>query len=87
VLSPQELAGGHLASEIQENAQPWGMRAAGQPVRLGDLALCAWSWRSFDYPVGYGVRLLQYDGDKIAADVRYAIRPWEAEGKTFMSGC
>jgi hypothetical protein len=86
VLSAEDLAGGHLTSEVRENGGPWGMTAAGQPLRLGDLALSAWSWKAFDYPVGYGIRLLRYEGDKIAMDIRYAVRPWEAGGETFLSG-
>ena len=86
VHSPQELAGGYLASEVRTNAASWGMTAVGQPLRLGDLVLYAWSWKAFDYPVGYGVRFMQYDGDKISTDIRYAIRPWEVQGQSFMSG-
>jgi len=62
------------------------MVTVGQPLRLGDLVLHAWSWKAFNYPVGYGVRLMRYDGDKISMDIRYAIRPWEAQGRSFVSG-
>jgi ketosteroid isomerase-like protein len=86
VLSAQQLAGGHLAGEVVGNGGEWGMTAVGQPVRIGDLVLSVWSWKAFDYPLGYGIRLLRYDGDKIDTDIRYAIRPWEARGETFMSG-
>ena len=86
VHSAQELAGGYLASEVRTNAAQWGMVTVGQPLRLGDLVLHAWSWKAFNYPVGYGVRLMRYDGDKISMDIRYAIRPWEAQGRSFVSG-
>ena len=86
VHSAQGLAGGYLASEVRTNAAQWGMVAVGQPLRLGDLVLYAWSWKAFDYPVGYGVRFMRYDGDRINTDIRYAIRPWEVQGKSFVSG-
>jgi hypothetical protein len=85
VHTQDELAGSYLASEIRTNSAPWGMRAVGQPQRLGDLVLYAWSWKIFDFPVGYGVRFMRYDGDKIATDIRYAIRPWEVGGGQFMA--
>jgi len=86
VHSAQELAGGYLTSEVRGNAAQWGMTAVGQPLRLGDLVLYAWSWKAFDYPVGYGVRFMRYDGAKISMDIRYALRPWEAQGQSFASG-
>jgi hypothetical protein len=64
----------------------WGPMAVGVPVQVGNLVLFAWRWEAYDYPNGFGVRLLQYDGDRIAADVRFALRPWEATGEPFLEG-
>ncbi len=86
VYSPQELAGGYVTREVWSHATQWGMTVVGQPLRLGDLVLYAWGWKAFDYPVGYGVRLMRYDGAKINIDIRYAIRPWKAQGQSFVSG-
>jgi hypothetical protein len=55
------------------------------PKRIGDLVIFAWHWEAFDYPKGYGVRLVQFKDAHIATDIRYAIRPWEANGKPFMN--
>ncbi|NJD60509.1 MAG: hypothetical protein C3F13_13185 [Anaerolineales bacterium] len=63
----------------------WNPTIIGTPQRVGDLVILAWHWEAFDYPKGYGVRLLQYKDAQISADIRYAIRPWEADGKPFMS--
>jgi hypothetical protein len=62
----------------------WGPTILGEPKRLGDLAIFAWHWQQFDYPLGYGVRLVHFQDGKIDTDIRYAIRPWEAKGKPFM---
>lgn len=86
VLTPAELAGAYLASEVTTQAGPWGMQASGSPVRFGDFVLFAWNWKAFDYPAGHGVRFLRYDGRRIVEDIRYAIRPWETQGQTFLSG-
>ena len=64
----------------------WGPMAVGAPVQVGNLVLFAWRWEAYDYPNGFGVRLLQYNGDRIAADVRFALRPWEATGEPFLQG-
>lgn len=64
----------------------WGPMAVGAPVQVGNLVLFAWRWEAYDYPNGFGVRLLQYDGNRIAADVRFALRPWEAAGEPFLEG-
>ena len=64
----------------------WSPTAASQALRLGSLVWFAWRWTTFSYPLGYGVRVLRYDGQRIDLDVRFAIRPWEPGGKTFASG-
>jgi ketosteroid isomerase-like protein len=84
--SAYELAGSYLASEVLTQASVWGMVSLGQSVRIGELVLMTWRFEALDYPSGYGVRFLRYDGDKIVTDIRYAIRPWEAAGQTFASG-
>jgi cytochrome c553 len=65
---------------------PWGPAAVGDPVQIGNLVLFPWRWEAYDYPNGYGVRLLQYEGSRIATDVRFALRPWEVQGGTFLEG-
>ncbi len=84
--SPDELAGEYLASEVVTQAASWGMAAIGRPVRVGELVLMAWRFEAFTYPSAYGVRFLRYDEDSIVTDIRYAIRPWEAQGQSFASG-
>ncbi len=61
----------------------WNPVALSQPFRVGDLVLLAWKWNVFTYPLGHGVRILKYSHDKILMDVRYGIRPWEAQGQPF----
>lgn len=65
---------------------PWSAVAASQPVRAGNLVWFAWHWSTFTYPLGYGLRVLRYSGERIDLDIRFAIRPWEPGGKTFVSG-
>jgi len=64
----------------------WDPAVIGTPARLGDLAVFAWHWEAFDYPAGYGVRLVRFSGDLIDIDIRYAVRPWEAQGRSFLDG-
>jgi hypothetical protein len=63
----------------------WNPTIIGTPKRIGDLAIFAWHWEAFDYPKGYGVRLLHFKNLQITTDIRYAIRPWEADGKPFIN--
>lgn len=83
--SQAELDGGYLQSELREQGS-WGMSASAPAVRLGDLVLLPWHWASLDYPVGYGVRMLRLDGDRVSQDFRFALRPWEVSGGTSASG-
>ncbi len=62
----------------------WGMTTYGQPVRLGSLALFAWHWENYGYPVGYGVRMLRYSEDAIVTDIRFALKGWETDSASFM---
>ena len=50
--------------------------------------IAAWHFTALPYPapVGWGVRLVAYDGERLALDVRYVVRPWEETGGTFASG-
>ncbi len=61
----------------------WNPVTLNQPLRIGDLVILAWKWNVFEYPFGYGVRILKYTGNMVEMDVRYGIRPWEAEGLPF----
>ena len=83
--SQSELEGEYLSSEVREHGT-WGMSAVAPALRLGDLVLSAWNWEAHAYPVGYGVRFLRLEGDQIAQDLRYALRPWEVGGASFASG-
>ena len=83
--SQSELEGEYLSSEVREHGT-WGMSALAPALRLGDLVLFAWNWEAHAYPVGYGVRFLRLEGDQIAQDLRYALRPWEVGGASFASG-
>jgi hypothetical protein len=62
----------------------WNPTILGTPKRIGDLVIFAWHWQAFDYPKGYGIRMLHIQDSKVGTDIRYAIRPWEANGKPFM---
>jgi hypothetical protein len=73
-----------VASAIREYSQ-WNAVAGGEAIRSGDLVWCVWHWQAFDFPFGYGVRVLRYDGQRLDLDIRFAVRPWEPEGKTFMN--
>ena len=64
----------------------WKPELISSPLQLGDMVLFAWRWNIRDYPVGYGVRLVRVQNGMITTDIRYAIRPWEAQGKEFSSG-
>jgi hypothetical protein len=63
----------------------WKPTIIDTPKRIGDFAIFAWHWEAFDYPKGYGVRLVHFQDAQIGMDIRYAIRPWEANGKPFLS--
>jgi hypothetical protein len=63
----------------------WDPAVLGQPLHLADSLVFAWHWKTRDYPQGYGVRLIHYDGSVIDIDVRFAIRPWETEGGRFLN--
>jgi hypothetical protein len=63
----------------------WNPIALNQPLRIGDRVILAWQWSVFEYPLGHGVRILRYLDDRVDMDIRYGIRPWEAEGKPFDS--
>ena len=80
------LEGGNLASELLGNGKAWGMQIIGEPQQLNDLVLAAWSWKAFNHPMGYGIRLMRIVDNQVAVDIRYAFRPWEVAGKPFISG-
>ena len=63
-----------------------GPMAVGAPIQLGNPVLLAWRWEACDCPNGFGERLLQYDGDRIAPDLRFPLRPWVATGGTLLGG-
>ena len=63
----------------------WNPAILDTPKGIGDVAIFGWHWETFSYPKGYGVRLVHFQDSQIITDVRYAIRPWEANGKTFMN--
>jgi hypothetical protein len=62
----------------------WNPAILGTPKRIGDMAVFAWHWERFGYPMGYGVRLVDFADGKVDTEIRYAIRPWEANGAPFM---
>jgi hypothetical protein len=62
----------------------WNPAILGTPKRIGDMVIFAWHWQAFDYPKGYGIRMVHLQDSQITTDIRYAIRPWEANGKPFM---
>jgi hypothetical protein len=63
----------------------WNPAILDKPKGIGSVAIFAWYWETFAYPKGYGVRLVHLKEYQIITDVRYAIRPWEANGKPFMN--
>lgn len=63
----------------------WDPAVLGQPLRLEDTLVFAWHWKKYDYPTGYGIRLVHYSGGVIDIDVRFAIRPWETDGGLFLN--
>ena len=63
----------------------WNPAILDKPKGIGDVAIFGWHWETFAYPKGYGVRLVHFKESQIITDVRYAIRPWEANGKPFMN--
>jgi hypothetical protein len=63
----------------------WNPTIIGQPVQIDDKVFFPWRWYKGEYPVGYGVRLLKYNGSSISMDIRFVIRPWEANGQPFMN--
>lgn len=65
----------------------WKPSVLTPPVRLGDLVIFAFRWNlvGITYPASFGVRVLHYKDSLIATDIRYGIRPWEKDGKEFMT--
>jgi ketosteroid isomerase-like protein len=63
----------------------WDPITISKAMRLEDMTVFAWRWKSRSYPAGYGVRLLQYNDSKIVTDIRFAIRPWEGNGNHFLN--
>lgn len=65
----------------------WNPVLLGEPFRIDDMVIFAWHWerKNLDYPIGYGLRLLQYEDSSIVTDVRFAIRPWEEQGNNFLN--
>jgi len=63
----------------------WNPVLLSEPLRIDNMVIFAWRWNrtNFDYPAGYGVRFIHYEGSLITTDVRFAIRPWEKQGKEF----
>jgi hypothetical protein len=57
-----------------------------QPLRISTLVLAPWHWQVLEYPKGHGFRILMYEGLRIAIDMRFAVRPWEIQGKPFITG-
>jgi hypothetical protein len=72
-------------SKLLPSFESWNPTILSQPVQLDDTVIFPWRWYNRDYPVGYGIRLIKYDGGEISIDVRYVIRPWEANGQPFMT--
>jgi len=63
----------------------WNPTATGPATQVGPFAVGAWGWQMFEYPIGQGIRLVHYQDGLIVTDVRFAIRPWEATGATFLN--
>lgn len=63
----------------------WDPVVINEPIRIEDLVIFAWRWKMISYPAGYGIRLIHYDDSRIVSDIRFAIRPWEGNGKPFMN--
>jgi len=63
----------------------WDPAVLGKPLRLEDTLVFAWHWKTRDYPEGYGIRLIHYNGSVIDIDLRFAIRPWETGGGRFLN--
>lgn len=61
----------------------WKPVTLNQPLRIGDRIIFAWQWSVFNYPLGHGVRIMRYNGSKMDMDIRYGVRPWEAQGQPF----
>jgi hypothetical protein len=62
----------------------WDPVVDGTPKRIDDLIIYTWHWNIANDPIGHGVRIMRYKDATINTDIRYAIRPWETEGKPFM---
>ena len=52
-------------------------------VQMDDAVIFAWGWSIRNFPAGHGVRLVKFQDGMITMDIRYAIRPWEVEGRKF----
>lgn len=63
----------------------WDPTVISEPQRVEDLVIFSWRWKIRDYPIGYGIRLLHYNDSRIVTDIRFAIRPWESNGRSFMN--
>jgi hypothetical protein len=73
--------------ELLNQFSGWNPNLINQPIRIENMVIFAWRWNksNLNYPAGYGLRLLRYDGAYIATDIRFAIRPWEVKGNTFLN--
>lgn len=63
----------------------WKPELISPPVQLEDMVIFARRWSIRSFPAGHGVRLVKLQDGLITVDIRYAIRPWEVEGREFNS--
>ena len=72
-------------TESLRQYSPWSPVRGSEALRLGDLVWFVWHWSTFTYPTGYGVRVMRMVDQRIDLDIRFAIRPWEPQGRSFVS--
>lgn len=62
----------------------WNPEGIGKPLQVGNIILFPWHWYEKDFPVGFGLRVIQVDEGGISKDIRFVIRPWETS-KPFLT--
>lgn len=73
-------------AQLLDQFAGWEPAQISPAISVDNTAVFAWRWGIRTYPIAYGVRLIEVEDGLITYDIRYAIRPWEAQGGEFSSG-